>query len=121
MSNSAERHLHIVSFNVPYPPDYGGVIDVYYKIKSLYDLDVKVHLHCFHYGREQSEELEKICASVQYYERKKFYQALYSSVPYIVGSRQSGELLGNLAGDDHPILIRRPPHLLLSVSPLHPP
>jgi hypothetical protein len=104
MSDSTEKHLHIVSFNIPFPPDYGGVIDVYYKIKALYDLGVKVHLHCFHYGREESAELEKICASVQYYERKKFYQALYSSVPYIVGSRRSGELLENLSADDYPIL-----------------
>jgi hypothetical protein len=104
MSSSTEKHLHIVSFNIPYPPDYGGVIDVYYKIKALYDLGIKIHLHCFHYGREQSEELEKICESVQYYERKKFYQAMYSSVPYIVGSRQSGELLENISGDSHPIL-----------------
>ncbi len=104
MSDSAEKHLHIVSFNVPYPPDYGGVIDVYYKIKALYDLGIKIHLHCFHYGREESKELEQICASVQYYERKKFYQALYSSVPYIIGSRRSGELLENLTADEHPIL-----------------
>ena len=104
MTDSTDRHLHIVSFNVPYPPDYGGVIDVYYKIKALHDLGIKVHLHCFHYGREESAELEQICDSVQYYERKKFYQAIYSSVPYIVGSRQSGELLGNISGDDYPIL-----------------
>ena len=104
MSDSAEKHLHIVSFNVPYPPDYGGVIDVYYKIKALFDLGIKIHLHCFHYGREESKELEQICASVQYYERKKFYQALYSSVPYIIGSRRSGELLENLTADEHPIL-----------------
>lgn len=104
MTNLTERHLHIVSFNIPYPPDYGGVIDVFYKIKALYDLGIKVHLHCFHYGREKSEELEKICTSVQYYERKKFYQAIYSSVPYIVGSRRSDELLENLSADQNPIL-----------------
>jgi glycosyltransferase involved in cell wall biosynthesis len=104
MNDSTEKHLHIVSFNVPYPPDYGGVIDVYYKIKALYDLGVKIHLHCFHYGRDESEELAKICHSVQYYERKKFYQALYSFVPYIIGSRRSGELLENLTADDYPIL-----------------
>jgi hypothetical protein len=104
MSSSAERHLHIVAFNIPYPPDYGGVIDVYYKIKALHDLGVKVHLHCYHYGREQSAELETICESVQYYERKKFYQAMYSSVPYIVGSRQSGELLENISADGYPVL-----------------
>jgi len=30
--------LHIISFNIPYPPDYGGVMDVFYKIKALHDL-----------------------------------------------------------------------------------
>ena len=29
-------HLHIVSFNVPWPADYGGVIDVNYRIKALW-------------------------------------------------------------------------------------
>lgn len=104
MTGSTDRHLHIVSFNVPYPPDYGGVIDVYYKIKALHELGIKVHLHCFHYGREESQELADICASVNYYERKKFYQAIYSSVPYIVGSRKSDELLSTLAADEHPVL-----------------
>ena len=98
------KHLHIVSFNVPYPPDYGGVIDVFYKIKALHELGIKVHLHCFHYGRDESEELNKICEKVYYYPRKKFYQAIYSSIPYIVGSRKSGELLSNLTDDDHPVL-----------------
>ncbi|MBS1611850.1 MAG: glycosyltransferase [Bacteroidetes bacterium] len=104
MSNYSNKHLHIVSFNVPYPPDYGGVIDVYYKIKALHDLGIKVHLHCFHYGREESPELAAICEKVHYYPRKKFYQAIYSSVPYIVGSRQSDELLSNLTADDYPVL-----------------
>jgi len=98
------RHLHIISFNVPYPPDYGGVIDVFYKIKALHEAGVKVHLHTYHYGREESAELTTICASVRYYPRKKFFEAIYSSVPYIVGSRQSDDLLSNLTEDDHPIL-----------------
>lgn len=103
MNNFSGKHLHIVSFNIPYPPDYGGVIDVYYKIQALHNLGVKVHLHCFSYGRETSKELEEICESVHYYERKKFYQAIYQSVPYIVGSRQSGELLAHLSADEYPI------------------
>lgn len=102
--NYSGRNLHIVSFNVPYPPDYGGVIDVFYKIKALHDLGIKIHLHCFNYGRDESEELGKICEKVYYYPRKKFYQAIYSKVPYIVGSRQSDELLSNLTADNHPVL-----------------
>ena len=104
MNDYSGKHLHIVSFNVPYPPDYGGVIDVFYKIKALHELGVKIYLHCFHYGREQSEELDKICEKVFYYPRRKFYQAIYSKVPYIVGSRKSDELLSNLVGDDYPVL-----------------
>jgi hypothetical protein len=102
--NYSDKHLHVISFNVPYPPDYGGVIDVFYKIKALHDLGIKIHLHCFNYGRDESEELNKICESVHYYPRKKFFQAIYSNMPYIVGSRQSGELLTNLTNDNHPIL-----------------
>ncbi len=102
--NFSNKSIHIVSFNIPFPADYGGVIDVFYKIKSFTEIGVKVHLHCFAYGREKSAELEKICESVTYYERKKFYQAIYSSVPYIVGSRTSGELLATLAEDDYPVL-----------------
>jgi hypothetical protein len=102
--NYSGKHLHVVSFNVPYPADYGGVIDVFYKIKALHELGVKVHLHCFHYGRDESKELESVCETVQYYPRKKFYQAIYSNIPYIVGSRKSDELLSNLAADDYPII-----------------
>ena len=104
MNEYSGKHLHIVSFNVPYPPDYGGVIDVFYKIKALHELGIKIYLHCFHYGREESPELDKYCEKVYYYPRRKFYQAIYSKVPYIVGSRKSDELLSNLAADDYPVL-----------------
>ncbi|MCS6934814.1 MAG: hypothetical protein NZM35_06670 [Chitinophagales bacterium] len=104
MTNYSGKHLHVVSFNVPWPPDYGGVIDVFYKIKALHQLGVKIHLHCYTYGREESRELAAICESVHYYPRKKFYQALYSKIPYIVGSRQSDELLHLLTQDEHPVL-----------------
>src|ERR1700722_249867 len=104
MNNYSGRQLHIVSFNVPYPPDYGGGIDVFYKIKGLHDPGIKIYLHCFNYGREQSPELAAICEKVYYYPRRKFYQAIYSKVPYIVGSRKSDELLSNLTADDYPIL-----------------
>ncbi len=102
--NFSGKQLHIVSFNIPYPPDYGGVIDVFYKMKALHELGIKIHLHCFYYGRDESEELAKICTSVNYYPRKKFFQAIYSKVPYIVGSRQSDELLNNLSDNDYPVL-----------------
>lgn len=99
-----ERHLHIISFNIPYPPNYGGIIDVYFKIKALAKLGVNVHLHCFQYGRKKAGELERICHTVHYYPRKHFFQSIYTSVPYIINSRQSNDLLSILTQDQHPIL-----------------
>ena len=99
-----ERHLHIISFDVPDPPDYGGVIDVFYKVKALSELGVKVHLHCFHYGRAKSKELERMCHRVYYYPRKLGKLQLFSSLPYVVVSRRSEALMSRLLKDDHPIL-----------------
>ncbi|MCW3087982.1 MAG: glycosyltransferase [Sediminibacterium sp.] len=100
-----EKHLHIISFTVPYPADYGGVIDVFYSLAALQSQGVQIHLHCFQYGREEQPELEKYCASVQYYERHTGHKALSNTVPYIVSSRRNEQLLQTLLRDDHPILM----------------
>jgi len=65
-----ELDLHIVAFDVPFPADYGGVIDVFYKAKSLNDLGLRIALHVFDYGRGRQAGLEKIAAEVHYYPRK---------------------------------------------------
>ncbi len=98
------KSLHIVSFDVPFPPSYGGVIDVFYKIKALKEAGVNVHLHCFMYGREKSIELDKVCASVHYYPRLTKSSLLFSTLPYIIASRRSDQLLTNLTKDNFPIL-----------------
>ncbi|MBK8498563.1 MAG: hypothetical protein IPL52_07020 [Flavobacteriales bacterium] len=100
----AEHHLHIVSFDVPAPPSYGGVIDVYYKAKALAEIGVKVHLHCFQYGRSKAPELELFCESVHYYPRRTGKLQLLNALPYVVVSRRSEPLMENLLGDEHPIL-----------------
>lgn len=101
----SEQHLHIISFDVPFPPDYGGVVDMYNRIRSLSEAGVKIHLHCFEYGRKRSDELNKICFSVNYYARNTSAIKLFSSLPYIVCSRQNKELLNELLKDDHPVLL----------------
>jgi len=99
------KHLHIISFDVPYPPSYGGVIDVYYKAKALHNLGIKITLHCFEYqGRPAAKELEDICEKVYYYPRKVNKGYLFSPKPYIVVTRTSEELVANLLKDDSPIL-----------------
>lgn len=99
-----ENHIHIVSFDIPYPADYGGVIDVFFKIKALSECGLKIHLHCFQYGRKPSYLLERLCEKVYYYPRKKIYRGLVSQVPYIVGSRINPDLLERLSSDPFPIL-----------------
>lgn len=100
----SEKHLHVISFDIPYPPTYGGVIDVFYKIQALHDSGVKVHLHCFQYGREHSEILERLCYETHYYPRNIAKSQLFNKLPYIVISRASEELINNLSKDDHPVL-----------------
>lgn len=96
--------LHIVAFDIPYPPTYGGVIDVYYKIKALSDAGVEIILHCFEYQREPAPELADICVEVNYYPRKPILTSLPVKYPHIVKSRASKALLARLLEDEFPIL-----------------
>ncbi len=99
-----DHHLHIISFNVPYPPNYGGVIDVFYKLKALHALGVKIHLHCFEYGREIPSALAAYCEDLYLYKRKTNVLASMTLKPYIVASRNSEELIERLLKDNYPIL-----------------
>lgn len=99
-----DKALNIVSFDVPFPPDYGGIIDVYYKLVWLKKNGVKIFLHCFEYGREPAEALEHLCEKVYYYPRKTGVSSNLSYLPYNVRSRQSEELEKNLLSNDFPIL-----------------
>lgn len=100
-----ERHLNIISFDIPFPPDYGGVVEIYYKLKSLHEAGVKIHLHCFEYGREKQESLKKLCSSIHYYPRKTARSLLFNTLPYIVLSRESAALKKNLLRNNYPILM----------------
>ncbi len=100
-----DKHLHIISFDIPYPPNYGGVIDVYHKIRTLHKLGIKIHLHCFEYpGRDRAPELNSFCEEVFYYPRRTGLRSALSLAPYIVSSRKSEDLMANLLKDDYHIL-----------------
>jgi hypothetical protein len=100
----AEKTLHIVSFTIPYPADFGGVMDVFHKLRSLKAAGASVILHCFQYDRNPAQELEELCLKVFYYPRKTGFIANLSLNPYIIQSRNSHELLKNLCKDEFPIL-----------------
>ncbi|MFW6019493.1 MAG: glycosyltransferase family 1 protein [Bacteroidales bacterium] len=101
----SDQHLHIIAFDIPYPPNYGGVIDVWHKLRTLYHHKIKIHLHCFEYpGRARTDKLKQYCASVNYYKRHLGFKQALSKKPYIIATRKNEDLLQNLLKDNYPIL-----------------
>ena len=99
------KHLHLVCFDVPFPPNYGGVFDLYYKIVALHQQGVLIHLHCFRYGRDEQPVLNKYCVEVKYYNRETGLGGISLTLPYIVSSRSNKTLLKDLIKDNYPVLL----------------
>jgi hypothetical protein len=100
-----QAHLHIISFDIPYPANYGGAIDVFHKIRCLHQKGIKVILHCFEYGdRKKAIELESLCEKVYYYKRNTSFLNQLSLLPFNVKSRVNSELKEHLLIDNYPIL-----------------
>ena len=59
------KAINIISFDVPFPANYGGVIDVLYKLKYFHQKGIEVHLHCFEYGRGEQEGLKKEMVAIR--------------------------------------------------------
>jgi len=100
------KELHLISFNYPYPPSYGGIIDVYYKIKALSDLGIKIHLHCFVNNIPESldAEIKNITENVFFYRKKKNPFSYFSIVPFAAAMRNSNSLFENLMKIKAPVL-----------------
>jgi hypothetical protein len=101
-----EAGLHIVCLDAPAPPDYGGAIDLFYKVKALAESGRRITLHYFAYkeGRDASG-LEPYCDAVYAYPRKGFFSSLWSKQPYITASRNNADLIKKLSEDNNPILL----------------
>lgn len=100
-----DQPLHIISFDNPFPPDYGGVIDVFYKVKALHEIGFAIHLHCFTEDRfEVAPELQNITEQVYIYKKNKNPFFLFSKFPFPVVCRFRPELIANLAKVQAPIL-----------------
>lgn len=96
--------LHVVSFQVPYPPSYGGIVDVYYKLKALKEAGCSIILHTYKYRIKEAPQLKEVAEKVFYYERFTGVYSLFSYLPYIVYSRRNRLLLERLSEDESPIL-----------------
>ena len=99
-----EKHLHIICFTVPYPADYGGVIEIFSKLPILQKNGIKIHLHCFNYGRGEQNILNQYCVEVNYYKRSKSIWNFFNTFPFIVESRKNKILAERLLQDEYPIL-----------------
>lgn len=100
------RHLHIVSLDVPWPPDYGGAIDIFYRLRALHQAGLRIHLHYFSYNdRGNPNELNQFCETIHVYDRKTGHRGFSLHTPYIIASRTQEELVKRLNADDHPVLL----------------
>lgn len=100
------KELHIISFNYPYPPSYGGIIDVYYKIKALSDIGIKIHLHCFvdTIPEKVDEEIKILVKNIFFYQKKKDLLLYFSRKPFAAVIRSSKTLLENITRIQAPVL-----------------
>lgn len=99
-------HLHIVCLDAPAPPDYGGAIDMFYKIKALHDIGKKIILHYFNYNTARNvNALSQYCTAIYTYRRKNYWQSLPLSRPFIIQSRINRSLISRLNRDNHPVLL----------------
>lgn len=99
------KPLHIISFDNPFPANYGGVIDVFYKLKSLHDLGYAIHFHCFYDERNVvSDELKAITEKVYLYKKNRNPLFLFSNIPFGIISRFHKSLIHNIEAIDAPIL-----------------
>lgn len=102
--SSSDKHIHIITHEIPWPADYGGVYDLFYTVKALHEQGLSIHLHCFSTHRKPQPMLDRYCQTVQYYPRTLHLGALLTGVPYIMASRSDQSLLHRLQQDRHPIL-----------------
>lgn len=101
------QSIQLVAFDNPFPPDYGGAIDVFFQLKTLSEYGVKVDLHLFVYGnRKDYSGLFPLCNEVFFYQRDMSVKAAFSSKPFIVKSRKNKELLENLKKNPNPVLFQ---------------
>lgn len=105
MKDKNVNHLHVIAFDMPFPPNYGGSTDMYFKLVELQKFGINVTLHVFLYdGKTAAPELNEVTYKTIYYSRKRNKNPLIGKLPYIVKTRKNKELFQNLLTDNAPIL-----------------
>lgn len=95
--------LHMVCFDRPWPPGYGGIQDVHYRWKAWCEAGHQITMHTFDYGRQSQAPKPNWAKEVKLYKRSSFKKSGWGKQPYIVASRKSTALWKALSEDDAPI------------------
>ncbi len=84
--------IAVVALDNPYPPDYGGAADMFFRLKAFAQAGIEVDMVYFHkQDRAVAEpELTRWCRSIRGVTRKTGWAALLSPLPYIVATRRAG-------------------------------
>jgi hypothetical protein len=96
--------LHVVSFDRPWPPSYGGIVDVFWKLATLEKRGVQIRLHYFNYGKQAEAPNPWNRVEAIPYKREIGWKSQFSVRPYIVQSRKNKALWDALSKDNAPIL-----------------
>lgn len=98
--NADPLAIQIVAFDWPWPPTYGGIIDVYYRVDALLERGVHVDLHVVSQRAAPAPPPAHWLASgrLRLFEfPRRGWRAALSFQPYIVTSRAVAPLLPQLA------------------------
>ena len=92
-----DKPIHIISFDNPFPPVYGGVVDVFYRMKALHELGFSIYLHCFvNVIPTDYAVLKQYTKEIYFYKRPNRFLSVFSMVPFSVLSRRHKDLIVNI-------------------------
>lgn len=100
---STNRSLHFICMDVPFPPNYGGIIDVFFKLKAFHQLGVKIYLHVYGFDKNGIENLDQFAEEIYFYPIKKNPFYFLSQLPFSVRSRDGQAILKNIQKHKAPI------------------
>ena len=98
-----DKKIHFISMDIPFPPNYGGVIDVFFKLRAMHQVGIKIYLHLYGSSSCGIEELKPFTEEIYYYPIKKNPIYFLKSSPFSVKSRRGEELLKNIKRIKAPI------------------
>lgn len=100
--------LHLVCFDLPVPPLYGGTEELDTKIRALLDLGIALHVHAFVWPKDlhagNMPDWQQRVASLRCYPRR-WMVGPYETRPWALVSRTSTALIRNLASEPGSILV----------------